>query len=87
MLAARRYRLWQKIGVLPIGHFVFPKFRITMGTKPGTYTDWRIWDGKKQKMIGTLPPELRSLELKCVWGCEALADRIVAGTHRGDRMF
>ncbi len=47
-----------------------------MGPKPGTYFDWRIWDGKRTKMIGDLPVSLRPLELKCVWGCEALAKRI-----------
>jgi hypothetical protein len=87
MIAARRYRLWHKIGVLPVNNFVFPKFRQTMGTKPGTYHDWRIWDGKKTTVLGDLPIKLRSLELKCVWACEGLGERIVAGTYRGDLMF
>ena len=58
-----------------------------MGTKPGTYDTWWIWDGKKETKIGKLPEHLRSLELKCVWGDEALEERIVAGTYRGDFMF
>jgi hypothetical protein len=58
-----------------------------MGTKPGVYHDWRIWDGTHRKAIGDLPAPLRSLELECVWGDEALEERIVAGTYRGDRML
>ena len=78
---------WVRIGTMPVKDFVFPKFRQAMGTKPGTYDSWRIWDGKREIKIGNLPEQMRSLELKCIWGCDALADRIVAGTYRGDRMF
>jgi len=72
---------------MPVKDFVFPKFRQAMGTKPGTYDSWFIWDGKKERKIGTLPEQLRSLELRCVWGDEGLEERIVAGTYRGDRML
>jgi Immunity protein 26 len=85
--ASVRSGRWQKIGTMPVNGFAFPKFRITMGTKPGTYHDWRIWDGKNTVSIGELPEHMRSLELKQVWGDEGLEERIVAGTYRGDRMF
>jgi hypothetical protein len=67
--------------------FVFPTFRVTMGTKPGIYHDWRIWDGKKTVNIGSLPEHMHSLELKQVWGDEGLVERIIAETYRGDQMF
>jgi hypothetical protein len=87
LVAAVRGKLWQYIGNKPVEGFVLPKFRDTMGTKPGTYHDWSIWNGRKHSKLGDLPEDLRTLELKSIWGCEALADRIVAGTYRGDRMF
>lgn len=87
LVAAVRGKRWQLIGNEPIRGFVLPKFRFTMGTKPGTYDDWRIWDERKTRRVGKLPAELRSLELKCVWGCEALAERIVAESYRGDHML
>jgi len=87
LVAAVRGKLWQLIGNIPVEEFVLPRFRFTMGTKPGTYHDWRIWNERKTINIGNLPAEMRSLELKCIWGCEALTERIVAGTYRGDRMF
>ena len=85
--ASVRSGRWERIGIMPVNSFVFPKFRVTMGTKPGVYHDWRIWDGKNTVSIGDLPEQMRSLELKSVWGDEALEERIVAGTYRGDRMF
>jgi hypothetical protein len=85
--ATARSGRWAIIGNGPVNNFEFPKFRQCMGTKPGTYYDWRIWDGKKTKKIGELPPALRSLELRQVWGDEGLEERIVAGSYRGDRMF
>jgi hypothetical protein len=85
--ASVRNGRWQKIGVMSVNSFQFPKFRFTMGTKPGTYHDWRIWDGRSTANIGDLPEHMRSLELKQVWGDEGLEERIVAGTYRGDRMF
>jgi len=87
LVAAVKGGRWTRIGNAPVSGFAFPKFRDTMGTKPGTYHDWSIWDGKKHSMVGDLPKGMRALELKSIWGCEALADRIVAGTYRGDRMF
>jgi len=84
--ASVRSGRWQKIGAMPVDGFDFPKFRITMGTKPGIYHDWRIWDGKATVSIGELPEHMRFLELKQVWGDEGLEERIVAGTYRGDRM-
>jgi|SRR5271170_8077249 len=85
--ATARCGRWLRIGNGIVANFEFPKFRQSMGTKPGTCYDWRIWDGKKTKMVGELPPTLRSLELKQVWGDQGLEERIVAGTYRGDRMF
>ena len=70
LLATVRSGRWKKIGDVPVTYFAHPKFRQTMGTKPGTYDDWTIWDGLKTIKIGRLPVEYRSLELKCVWGDE-----------------
>jgi hypothetical protein len=78
---------WTRIGSSKVENFTFPKFRQTMGTKPGTYHDWRIWDGKDTIFIGDLPEELRALQLESVWSDQALERRIVAGTYRGDLMF
>ena len=78
---------WIRIGNLKVEDFAFPKFRQTMSTKPGTYHDWRIWDGKETVFIGDLPESLRGLQLQSVWADMALENRIIAGTYRGDRMF
>lgn len=78
---------WKRIGNKPVNTFTFPLFRQTIGTKPGTYSDWRIWDGVLTKKVGALPVSYRSLELECVWGDEGLEERIVAGTYRGDSMY
>lgn len=85
--ASVRSGRWVKVGKMPVKGFVFPKFRQTFGTKPGTYHDWFIWDGSHTVKIGSLPKRMRSLELKQVWGDEGLEERIVAGTYRGDQMF
>ena len=85
--ASVRSGRWKCLGNLPVHGFVFPKFRETMGKKPGEYHDWRIWDGKSTVMIGDLPENLRGLELKVVWGDEGLEERIVDGTYRGNHMF
>jgi Immunity protein 26 len=78
---------WKVIGSLPIENFVFPKFRSTFGTGPGTYHDWKIWDGITTFFVGDLPPEYRLLELKSVWGAEALEERIArGGSYRGESM-
>jgi hypothetical protein len=87
LVATLRSERWRKIGNLEIGQFEFPKFRNTIGTKPGTYHNWYIWDGHDSIKIGDLPPELRALELEMVWGDEGLEERIVAGTYRGDKML
>lgn len=85
--ASVRSGRWKNIGNIAVRDFAFAKFRITMGTKPGTYHDWRIWDGTTTRTIGDLPIELRSLEIQCVWGDEALEERIASGTYRGQQMF
>jgi hypothetical protein len=87
LLATVRSGRWKLIGNLAVENFSFPRFRNTIGTKPGVYHDWHIWDGVKSVRIGDLPAELRALELEQVWGDEGLEERIVAGTYRGDRMF
>ena len=87
LAATLRSGRWKKIGNLEVKQFVFPKFRNTIGTKPGVYHDWHIWDGKESRRIGDLPLDLRSLELEMVWGDEGLEERIVAGTYRGDKMY
>lgn len=85
--ATARSGRWKRIGNLPVEPFVFPHFRQTMGTKPGVYQDWQLWDGNKSTRIGKLPAHLRSLELECVWGDEGIEERIMAGTYRGASMF
>jgi hypothetical protein len=84
--ASVRTGRWKQIGKFPVKGFEFPTFRQTMGTKPGIYHDWHIWDGKRTVKIGNLPKHMRSLELELVWGDEALENRIVDGTHTGDHM-
>jgi hypothetical protein len=85
--ASVRSGRWKRIGNAAVHHFTHPKFRETMGTKPGRYHDWRIWDGEQTVKIGDLPTHMRSLELKSVWGDEALENRIVSGTYRGETML
>ncbi len=70
---------WKIIGNLPISEFIFPKFRLTNGSKPGKYHDWEIWDGSSSIFIGDLPNDLRTLEILCVWGDELLEERIITG--------
>jgi Immunity protein 26 len=82
----RRER-WKRIGNMTVQHFMHPKFRETIGTKPGTYHDWRVWDGRQTVKVGDLPDNMRSLELLSVWGDEALENRIISGTYSGDEMF
>src|ERR1700761_7505459 len=81
LLATVRSGRWKKIGNAPVSYFSHPKFRQTMGTKPGIYYDWTIWDGLRTVRIGKLPPEFRSLELKQVWGDEGLEERILEGSY------
>ena len=72
---------WKFVGTLPVAEFTFPMFRATSATKPGTYNNWYLWDGQKQRFIGRLPPELRSLEIEQVWGDELLEERIASGRN------
>src|SRR5262249_23535073 len=46
---------WRKIGVLAPPSTRFPRFRWTLGTRPGRYMDWRIWDGETDVFVGELP--------------------------------
>jgi len=71
---------WKFIGRLPL-NFRFPSFRSTNGSQPGTYHDWGLWDGRNTRVIGDLPADLRSLELKQVWGDELLEERIASGRN------
>jgi hypothetical protein len=72
---------WKYIGSMPAGNFLFPLFRATSATKPGTYENWWIWDGEKDRFVGKLPKKLRSLEHKVVWGDELLEERIESGRN------
>jgi len=81
---ALKNRRWRIIGQLPVKGFVFPRFRYSHNTTPGTYHNWTIWDGVKNTPIGDLPPELRSLEFECVWGYEPLEKRIATGQNSFD---
>jgi hypothetical protein len=55
--------------------------KATSATKPGTYDNWWIWDGEKDRFVGKLPKKLRSLEHKFVWGDERLEERIASGRN------
>ena len=79
--ASVRSGRWKCIGELPVEDFEFPKFRVTHATTPGTYADWWVWDGEREWFVGHLPPELRTLEMKRVWGDELLEERIGLGTN------
>ena len=79
--ASIRSGRWRIIGRLPIEEFVFPKFLYTHGTKPGVYDDWMVWDGGEMTFLGKLPPGLRGLEHKCIWGDELLEERIATGKN------
>ncbi len=87
LLPAIRSGRWRIVGNLPVSNFIFPKFRSTLGTRPGIYHDWKIWDGANTVAVGDLPVAYRSLELKMVWGAEGLEERIIEGKYRGDEMF
>ena len=77
--ASLRSGRWRIIGSRPVEHFKFPLFRSTNGDKPGVWHDWRIWDGQNTTYVGSLPARYRHLEIKLVWGDEALEDRIMGG--------
>jgi hypothetical protein len=70
---------WRLLGNLPIDGFVFPTFRYTHSTQPGTHHDWRLWNGEAYVNVGTLSPEQRSLEMLCSWGYQLLEERIANG--------
>jgi len=77
---------WKKIGNRPVTDFEFPLFRATSATKPGKYENWWLFDGFKQRFIGTLPLELRSLEVEVAWGYEMLESRIATGQNLFDQI-
>lgn len=81
LLPPLRIGHWQVIGRLPLGEILHPKFRYTHGYTPGTYGDWRIWDGENMLFVGRLPPEFGALEIHCTWGYELLEQRIAFGTN------
>jgi hypothetical protein len=70
---------WKQIGNAAVKDFRLPQFRAIAVRKPGTYENWWLWDGKTERFIGKLPPELRSLDLRQVWGDELLEERIATG--------
>ena len=72
---------WKRIGNRPVNDFKFPLFRATSATKPGKYDNWWLFDGRSQRFIGELPPELRCLEVEVAWGYELLGQRIATGHH------
>jgi hypothetical protein len=79
VFVAIRPRRWRRIGRLPVVPFDFPRFRHFYGSGPGTYQNWRIWDGRERTFLGALPPELRQLEVEVVWTDIALENRIATG--------
>lgn len=72
---------WKRIGNKAVTDFKFPLFRATSATKPGKYDNWWLFDGQSQRFIGTLPAELRDLEVEAVWGDELLEQRISTGQN------
>jgi hypothetical protein len=78
---------WRIIGTMPVARFQFPKFRYSIGSKPGEYHDWQIYDGKNMKLIGELPPELRSLEFLGGWSPQAIEKRIETGVNWFDKVL
>ena len=78
---------WKRIGNQPVTDFKFPMFRATSATKPGKYENWWLFDGLKQRFIGTLPPDLRTLELEVVRGYEMLENRIATGQNIFDQII
>jgi hypothetical protein len=79
--ASVRSGRWKLLGHLPVKELQFPLFRATSATKPGTHKNWWIWDGHREQFIGALSENLRSLELKVVWGDELLEERIATGKN------
>jgi len=80
---------WRFVGNLPIGDFVFPTFRYTHSTQPGTHHNWKLWDGEGYTDVGVLSSEQRSLEILCAWGYQLIEERIENGgrSPRGDLMM
>jgi hypothetical protein len=74
-----RMGYFKKIGHVPVTDFQFPLFRTTNGTKPGVYHDWGLWDRGRDTFLGDLPAKYRGLEIRCIWGADLVADRIVSG--------
>jgi len=72
---------WRLIGNAAIEEFPFPAFRHTPSSGPGTFDNWKLWDGNGYTPIGKLSPELRKLEILCVWGYLDLQERIMNGGH------
>jgi hypothetical protein len=72
---------WKRIGNRSVTDFKFPLFRATSATKPGKYDNWRLFDGQSQRFIGTLPAEMRDLEVEVAWGYEMLEQRISTGQN------
>lgn len=84
---ALRHDGWRIIGNLPVGKFVYPKFRQTFNAKPGLNNDWQIWDGNRWKFVGRLSPKQRSLELYCAWGSRAIEQRIKTGVNPAENLM
>ncbi len=79
--AAVKSGAWKKIDHLPVTNFIYPTFRITSGTGPGTYHDWRLWDGHKIIFLGDLPEEDQKLELLMGWTAGMIETRITTGKN------
>ena len=77
---------WRVIGHARVDPFPVPRFRASFGLKPGTYHDWKIYDGIVVRAIGDLLPEFRSLEFLCGWSPQAIELRIRTGENPYDRI-
>lgn len=79
--------VWRIIGATTTDGFEFPLFRKNLALKPGTYTNWEIYDGKSLRSIGELPLKFRGLEGLCCWTPQGIAHRILTGKNRYDAIL
>lgn len=78
LFAAIREGYLRRIGHIPIQSFKYPVFRYSPLAEAGkAHPKWHLWDGKKLRSIGKLPPDLRHLECLACYNYAALHHRLV----------
>ncbi len=55
--------------------------RMQCDERPGQYHDWIVSSSTEWRAVGTLPEELRALEVKVPWTAEQIAHRIMTGIN------